>query len=440
MAEEFTKLFGATLCKNDGNEVGTKAVLKGKSHVGILFGAAWSGSCKQFMDPLVKVYKKLVEEKGKSFEIVYVPATVPGRPPEDDKSFKELLDLMPWMAIPLHRKAIHKKLTRRFQVRQIPMLVLLDAEGKTIHRDITPAVTHIIEDAEGDSFADQFPWAEKRHTNIKQMLGETFLKGDDSEVNISQLDGKYIGVLLSATWHWQCRRFQQMLEYMYEKLTSEGKAFEIIDMDFSADVPWLCMPHKSHEAKQKLGEAFRVEQCPMLVIIDPEGNVVTTEGVEIVTKDTDGECFPWTPKPLYDLSTLEPEILGEMNDTVTCVILCEGCDEATKQSLSDSMMPVAEEAFQAAKLSGCEAGMLFFTATETSDVVEQLRVSCELGEPTTTPQLVILDIPDSGAYYLHDGDNITTDEISAFIEDYDEERLERKELLEEEEEEPIEGQ
>ncbi len=152
---QMQNLFGATLCKNGAAEVGTKAVLKGKSHVGILFGAAWSGSCKQFMDPLVKVYKKLVEEKGKSFEIVYVPATVPGRPPEDEKSFKELLELMPWLAIPLHRKAIHKKLTRRFQVRQIPMLVLLDAEGKTIHRDITPAVTHIIEDADGDSFADQ---------------------------------------------------------------------------------------------------------------------------------------------------------------------------------------------------------------------------------------------------------------------------------------------
>ena len=70
------------------------------------------------------------------------------------------------------------------------------------------------------------------------------------------------------------------------------------------------MPQKSFKAKQQLGEAFRVEQCPMLVVIDPDGNVVTTEGVEIVTKDTDGECFPWTPKPLYDLSTLEPEILG----------------------------------------------------------------------------------------------------------------------------------
>jgi hypothetical protein len=48
-------------------EVGTKAVLKGKQYVAIFFGAAWSGSCKQFLAPLVQVYKKLVEEKGKTF-------------------------------------------------------------------------------------------------------------------------------------------------------------------------------------------------------------------------------------------------------------------------------------------------------------------------------------------------------------------------------------
>jgi hypothetical protein len=44
-------------------------------------------------------------------------------------------------------------------------------------------------------------------------------------------------------------RFQQMLEYMYEKLIGQGKNFEIIDMDFSGDVPWLCMPQKSWEVR-----------------------------------------------------------------------------------------------------------------------------------------------------------------------------------------------
>jgi thiol-disulfide isomerase/thioredoxin len=231
-------LLGPTLYKHGVGEVGTKAVLKDKTHIGIFFGAAWSGSCKQFLDPLVKVYKKLTEDKKKKFEIVYVPATVPGRPPEDEQSFKELMEIMSWLAVPLSRKAVHRKLTRRFQVRQIPMLVLLDSEAKTIHRDITPAVTHIIEGEDGDSFAEQFPWDEKRQTNIKSMLGGVFLKGNGSEVSINELEGKYIGVLFSATWHWNCRRFQQMLEYMYEKLKNEGKAFEIIDMVHAAQKDW----------------------------------------------------------------------------------------------------------------------------------------------------------------------------------------------------------
>jgi len=218
-------------------------------------------------------------------------------------------------------------------------------------------------------------------------------------------------------------------------LQRQSKEFEIIDMDFSEDMPWLAMPEKAYAEKQKLGESFRVEQCPMFVIIDPEGNVVTTEGTEIVHKDPDGDCFPWTPKPLYDLSTLEPEILGEMNDTVTCVVLCEGCDDETKAQCSEAMLPVATEAFDAAKAAGCESGMLFFTATETSDVVYQLRMSCELGEPSSTPQMVILDIPDSGAFYVYDGDNVDTEMIRVFIEDYDDEKLERKELNEDEEEE-----
>jgi thiol-disulfide isomerase/thioredoxin len=218
-----------------------------------------AGALKQ---PVVsaQVYKKLTEEKGKSFEIVYVPATVPGRTPESEEAFKELMGTMPWLAVPIHRRATHKKLTRRFQVRQIPMLVLLDQEGKTVHRDITPAVTHIVEDTDGETFAEQFPWLEKRHTNIKQMLGDSFLKGDMSEVGINELDGKYIGILFSASWHTQCRRFTQLLEYLYEKLKGEGKQFEIIDMDHSGpDMPWLAMPIKSYEAKQQLGEVREMD-------------------------------------------------------------------------------------------------------------------------------------------------------------------------------------
>ncbi len=109
---------------------------------------------------------QLTEEKDKNFEIVYVPVTVSGQPADDETSFKELMSMMPWLGVLHHRKKVHENLTQRFQVRQIPMLCLLDADDKTIPRDITLAVMHIVEDADGDTFAEQFPWAEKRHSNI----------------------------------------------------------------------------------------------------------------------------------------------------------------------------------------------------------------------------------------------------------------------------------
>jgi hypothetical protein len=47
---------------------------------------------------------------------------------------------------------------------------------------------------------------------------------------------------------------------------------------------------------------------------------------------------------------------------------------------------------------------------------------------------VLLDIPDAGAYYVYDGNSVTTEEIRLFIQEYDDERLERRELQEDEEE------
>jgi hypothetical protein len=90
------------------------------------------------------------------------------------------------------------------------------------------------------------------------------------------------------------------------------------------------------------------------------------------------------------------------------------------------MLPVAVDHFKEA--SGCGSGILFFTATETTDVVHQIRLSCGLGEPTATPAMVLLDIADAGAYYV--GASVTTEAIRSFIQAYDDDRLERRELQE----------
>ena len=94
----------------------------------------------------------------------------------------------------------------------------------------------------------------------------------------------------------------------------------------------LTKPLIQLRTKPLMGECFPWTPKPLydLSTLEP-----TKPLIQLLTKPLIGECFPWTPKPLYDLSTLEPEILGEMNDTVTCVVLCEGCDDETKAQMSE---------------------------------------------------------------------------------------------------------
>ena len=80
---------------------------------------------------------------------------------------------------------------------------------------------------------------------------------------------------------------------------------------------WLALPQSAYEQRAKLGEAFRCEQCPMLVIIDPQGDVVTTEGTEIVGKDTDGNhrrcCLLFAPFVRVAVARLESMSLSAVS-------------------------------------------------------------------------------------------------------------------------------
>ena len=48
--------------------------------------------------------------------------------------------------------------------------------------------------------------------------------------------------------------------------------------------------------RDRLGKMFGVRGIPTLILFDSEGNVITMEGREMVTKDPTGERFPWTGK------------------------------------------------------------------------------------------------------------------------------------------------
>merc|ERR1712110_541325 len=61
-------------------------------------------------------------------------------------------------------------------------------------------------------------------------------------------------------------------------------------------MPWLTVPFSRRDVKEALSKQFKVQGIPTLVILDREGNVITTDGRSKVLSDPKGDAFPWVPK------------------------------------------------------------------------------------------------------------------------------------------------
>jgi nucleoredoxin len=141
-------------------------------------------------------------------------------------------------------------------------------------------------------------------------LGETFVS-KSGNVGRDAIDGKTIGIYFSAHWCPPCRGFTPELVKTYNKLKAEGKDFEIIfassDRDeeafkeYFADMPWLALPFEDRDLKASLSKQFKVSGIPMLVLLNPDGTVITTEGRSEIGEDAEGANFPWKPKPVSEL-------------------------------------------------------------------------------------------------------------------------------------------
>ncbi|KAL5699764.1 protein-disulfide reductase [Ranunculus cassubicifolius] len=95
--------------------------LVGKT-IGLFFGAYWCPPARVFTSQLAEAYEEL---QHKSFEIVFVSTD------RNQEEFNLNIASMPWLAIPYQDKA-RQDLTRIFNVKGIPALVILGADGKTI--------------------------------------------------------------------------------------------------------------------------------------------------------------------------------------------------------------------------------------------------------------------------------------------------------------------
>jgi nucleoredoxin len=396
----FQEMLGANLLTKDGLKP-TEEVLSGKKAVGIYFSAHWCPPCKGFTPKLAEMYTSAFKAKG--MEIVFVSWD------RDQSSFDGYYKDMPWVAMPFDLEK--EKLNKKFKVSGIPNLVILGPDGSVITKDGREAVM-------GDPTGAEFPWIpptkEEKAAKIKALLGD----------ELAKTGGKPLALYFSAHWCPPCRGFTPQLAEWYKNGLKDKMEVLFVSSDrdedsfkeYHATMPWPALPYGKRDTKEALSKACGVQGIPSMAVINPDGTIVTTDGRSKVANDPKAENFPegWLPQPCNDVND-DPSPLNEEQ----CLILMGATADSEKV-----LKAVAQEYWEAAGKEPDAMPIRFFTGPP-GGVVSQLR---SLTKVTEDNMLILLDIPEDGAFYTCNAEALTETSLKSFISLVKDGKAERKQL------------
>ncbi|KAE9614443.1 hypothetical protein Lal_00012244 [Lupinus albus] len=109
--------------------------LEGKT-IALYFSLTLDKACSDFTPQLVEVYAKLKAE-GKDFEVVAVPLddNDDDDDEEEEESIKVGLKSFHWLSLPFKDQSC-EKLARYFELSDLPTLVVIGPDGKTLHSNV----------------------------------------------------------------------------------------------------------------------------------------------------------------------------------------------------------------------------------------------------------------------------------------------------------------
>mmetsp|Transcript_8684 Transcript_8684/g.14730 ORF Transcript_8684/g.14730 Transcript_8684/m.14730 type:complete len:374 (+) Transcript_8684:50-1171(+) len=127
---------------------------------------------------------------------------------------------------------------------------------------------------------------------MKNLFPDQLVARDGSKRDsAANLAGKMVAVYFSAHWCGPCRQFTPLLGQVYQAVKSAGKAdkFEVVFCSadhsepefksyFQSMAPWLAIDYEDDERESFMG-TFKVQGIPKLVILAPDGRMITDNGV-----------------------------------------------------------------------------------------------------------------------------------------------------------------
>lgn len=129
---------------------------------------------------------------------------------------------------------------------------------------------------------------------------------EGKEIDAASLKGKHVGLYFSAHWCPPCRAFTPILVKFRDENT--GKDFEIVfvSLDKSQgdkkkyieqmDMKWPSIPGASSKTADSLAQQFEISGIPALIILAPDGSVVTPQGREDVMMSSETALSKWKEK------------------------------------------------------------------------------------------------------------------------------------------------
>ncbi|XP_052204586.1 probable nucleoredoxin 1 isoform X5 [Diospyros lotus] len=334
------------LVRNNGDQV-TISNLVGKT-VGLYFSGSWCGPCRGFTPKLVEVYEEL-SSKG-DFEVVFISSD------RANEAFDQYFAKMPWLSIPFSDSGSIKRLKDLFKVRGIPCLVIIDSNGKvstdkgvSIIRDFgseaypfTPERIHDLREEEE---------AAKKQQTLRSILisssRDFVISNTGTEIPVSELEGKVIGLYFVVDDHRRCTEFTTKLVEVYRKIKDKGENFEVVlvwlddeeeesfKQSFDA-MPWLALPFKDKSC-EKLARYFELRALPTLTIIGPDGKTLHPNVAELV-EEHGVEAYPFSPEKVAELAEIEKARLEAQ--TLESILVSGDTDFVIEKS--GSKVPVSE--------------------------------------------------------------------------------------------------
>mgnify|MGYP006093228489 CR=1 FL=1 len=130
-------------------------------------------------------------------------------------------------------------------------------------------------------------------TSYYDIIGNELIDNKNQNYELKDMTkNKHFGLYFSAKWCGPCRKFTPKLIEFYNKVENFEVIFISLDTDenefndYFSKMPWKSLPF-DNEKSEKLSEFFNVQGIPSLVLVDNEGNLLTSKGKELIQNNDD---------------------------------------------------------------------------------------------------------------------------------------------------------